>query len=117
MTPKPITDAQIDLAMRNIRAKISEDCDGSFNAHAVQDVIEHCPASGPELLRAMARASLSNNPLPTQDAEKIITNRAKAIYAYIVLQDRVGVERLKGYLWKTVQNRVDLVSTFSGFPQ
>lgn len=91
-TTHRITDGQIDRALRNILAKVNEDCDGDFNGKAVWEVLEHCPATGPELLYAMARASLPI--LKTKDAERIIKNRAKAIYAYIVLQERVGEVRL-----------------------
>jgi hypothetical protein len=93
---KPISDRQIDFALRNIRAKINEDQDGYFDGCAVSEVIEHCLESGPALLYAMARASLPI--LPAKDAARIVRNRAKALYAYVVLQKRAGEQRLFRHL-------------------
>lgn len=102
-----ISDAQIDLALRNIRAKINEDCGGHFDAHAVREVIEHSPAYGPALLHEMARASLPL--LPATDAERIVKNRAKALFGYATLQDRVGQQRLFCHLSRQSSFYMELV--------
>jgi len=106
-TTHRISDAQIDLALRNIRAKIQEDQDGYFNAHAVRGVIEHSPATGPALLYEMARASLPI--LRAQSAEQIVKNRAKALHAYVVLQERIGEQRLFHHLSSQSNFYMDLV--------
>lgn len=108
-TAQPIGDAQLEIAVRNIQRVIREDRNGYFNHEAVNDVVEYYNASGLTLLTAMTLASFSDHTgIPKDLTDHEVHNRAKAIYAHIVLGERVGEERLKRYLWSTYEGRASL---------
>jgi hypothetical protein len=115
-TVQPIGDAQLEIAVQNIQRVIRQNRKGYFNHDAVNDIVEHYNASGPTLLTAMTLASFSDHTgFPKDLTDQEVNNRAKALYAHIVLGEQVGEERLKRYLWSTCEGRADLARTMKGY--
>jgi hypothetical protein len=112
-TAEPIGDAQLEIAVRNIQRVIRQDRNGYFNHDAVNDIVEHFNASGLPLLTAMSLASFSDHTgIPKDLTKREVENRAKALYAHIVLGERVGEERLKQFLM--CEDRFKLAMSMKG---